>query len=272
MFLLVLCVLPLGTGSLLHWSYHKTSSPNHPPCAYGSLLLMLADLSRHTQPHYVCASHSCNLWYAFLSLPHCKHLSSLTQSMSCCFVCVQAPDYPCKRHVCDSGVLAPPLSVLAPILRVISIFACYSAHVSRISFLTKSSSFSSHHQKASLFQVHASAVWRHDNVTSWPRHTKTFKLQLDRASCSSAVLPTDLLPKPLHEFTKLSPVLHEPSQIAWCRALKYAFLKFLMFPVASIIWFIFSFLPSLFLHFQFCDSSIVSQVCCTVRHHQAFFL
>ena len=137
MFLLVLCVLPLGTGSLLHWSYHKTSSPNHPPCAYGSLLLMLADLSRHILPCYVCASHSCNLWYGFLSLPHCKHLSSLTQSMSCCFVCVQAPDYPCKRRVCDSGVLAPPLSVLAPILRVISIYACYSAHVSRISFLTK---------------------------------------------------------------------------------------------------------------------------------------
>ena len=38
-----------------------------------------------------CASHSYSLRYSIPSLPHCKHLSLLTQSIYCCFFCVQAP-------------------------------------------------------------------------------------------------------------------------------------------------------------------------------------
>ena len=37
---------------------------------------------------FVCASHSFYMWYSLPSLPHCKHLSLLTLSISCCSFCV----------------------------------------------------------------------------------------------------------------------------------------------------------------------------------------
>ena len=70
------------------------------PMFRAHLLLRHAYSDKHIILAWRCASQSHILWCSRPSLSRCKHLSFLTQSMYCCFSCVQAPRSTHAKAMC----------------------------------------------------------------------------------------------------------------------------------------------------------------------------
>ena len=131
------------------------------------LLLVLADISKHDRPCFLCASHAYNLWYSCPSLSH----------RPAAFMRTNSANYPRERHVFVSiiqllSLLVLPLAVLSTIL-LVSLYVYVDTYIYIYMYVYIQNFYLddiTHHLlhiiKTHCFQVHASDVCRHENFIS----------------------------------------------------------------------------------------------------------